>query len=66
MFYQGVKIWDLVHSVGEFDMLKSYLVLVVVMSYDLNKCGYDMCTFLVLKKEKKTIFAKKDCNIWSR
>ena len=33
------------------------------MSYDLNKCGYDMCTFLVLKKEKKTIFAKKDCNI---
>ena len=44
---------------GEFDMLKSYLVLVVVMSYDLNKCGYDMCTFLVLKKEKKNYFRKK-------
>ena len=49
----------MVHSVGEFDMLKSYLVLVVVMSYDLNKCGYDMCTFLVLKKEKKNYFRKK-------
>ena len=42
-------------------MLKSYLVLVVVMSYryDLNKCGYDMCTFLVLKKEKKLFSQKK-------
>ena len=66
MFYQGIKILRFNTQSGRiWYVKKSYLGLVVVMSYDL-KCGYDMCIFLVLKKEKKTICAKKDCNIWSR
>ena len=59
MFYQGIKILRFSTQSGRiWYVKKSYLGLVVVMSYDL-KCEYDMCIFLVLKKEKKLFLQKK-------